>query len=142
AIGVGDRVVGKVEDVANFPPESKDVPVVGTFSGVDVEKIVAAGTDLVIAGGNGGTQPEAIKKLRDLKIPVLVVYASDVDGVYRDIEPTGDAVGASGPADELIATMKAGFAEVAAATTGVAKPRVFYETGDPASISRIADGSV
>jgi len=142
ALGAGDRLVGKVEDVANFPPEAKDVPVVGTFSGVDVEKIVAAGTDLVIAGGNGGTQPEAIQKLRDLKIPVLVVYAADVDGVYRDIALTGDAVGASHEADELVASLRAGFDQVAAATAGATKPRVFYETGDQPSIYGIADGSV
>jgi iron complex transport system substrate-binding protein len=142
ALGAGDRVVGKVEDIANYPPEAKDVPVVGTFSGVDVEKIVAAGTDLVIAGGNGGTQPDAIKKLRDLKIPVLVVYAADVEGVYHDIELTGDAVGEAGPADDLVATMKSGFEAVATATAGAAKPRVFYETGDQPSIYGIADGSV
>ena len=142
ALGAGDRVVGKVEDLANYPPEAKDVPVVGTFSGVDVEKIVAAGTDLVIAGGNGGTQPEAIKKLRDLKIPVLVVYAGTVEGVYHDIELTGDAVGAAGEADDLVASMKAGFDQVAAATAGVTKKRVFYETGDQPAIYGIADGSV
>ncbi len=142
SIGAGDRVVGKVEDVANFPPEAKDVPVVGTFSGVDVEKIVALGTDLVIAGGSGGTQPEAIQKLRDLKIPVLVVYATDVDGVYSDIALTGDAVGESDAAGDLVATLKAGFDQVATATTGIAKPRVFYETGDQPSIYGIADDSV
>ncbi|HET7031127.1 MAG TPA: ABC transporter substrate-binding protein [Candidatus Limnocylindrales bacterium] len=142
ALGAGDRVVGKVEDVASFPPEAADVPVVGTFSGVDVEKIVSLGTDLVIAGGNGGTQPEAIEKLRSLKIPVLVVYAADVDGVYHDIGLTGDAVGDSQAADELVASLQAGFDTAATATAGAARPRVFYETGDQPSIYGIADDSV
>jgi iron complex transport system substrate-binding protein len=142
AIGAGDRLVGKVEDVANFPLEAATVPVVGTFSGVDVEKIVGLDTDLVIAGGNGGTQPEAIEKLRSLKIPVLVVYATDVDGVFHDIDLTGDAVGEAPAADQLIATMQAGFAEVESATEGLTKPRVFYETGDQPSIFGIADDSV
>src|SRR5262245_63611893 len=37
AIGAGDRLVGKVEDIANYPPEAKDVPVVSAFgaNGVD-----------------------------------------------------------------------------------------------------------
>jgi iron complex transport system substrate-binding protein len=142
SIGAGDRVVGKVEDIASYPPEAKDVPVVGTFSGVDVEKIVALGTDLVIAGGSGGTQPDAIQKLRDLKIPVLVVYAADVEGVYRDIALTGDAVGEPDAAGDLVASIKAGFDEVAAATSGITRPRVFYETGDQPSVYGIADDSV
>jgi hypothetical protein len=49
----------------------------------------------VIAGGQGGTPPDAIQKLRDLKIPVLVVYAPDVDTVYKDIALTGDAASGS-----------------------------------------------
>jgi iron complex transport system substrate-binding protein len=142
AIGAGDRLVGKVEDVANFPPEAASIPVVGTFSGVDVEKIVGLDTDLVIAGGSGGTQPEAIQTLRSLKIPVLVVYAANVDGVYHDIDLTGKAVGETDAAGELVSTMKSQFDEVATATAGAAKPRVFYETGDQPAIYGIADDSV
>ena len=142
AIGAGDRVVGKVEDIADFPPEAHDIPVVGTFSGVDVEKIVALGTDLVIAGGNGGTQPEAIDKLRSLKIPVLVVNATDVDGVFHDIDLTGQAVGDPAAATDLVTTRREGFTEVATLTAGASKPRVFYETGDQPSIFGIASDSV
>jgi len=142
ALGAGDRIVGKVEDVASFPPAAKDIPVVGTFSGVDVEKIVGLGTDLVIAGGNGGTQPEAITQLRSLKVPVLVVYAADIDGVYHDMELTGDAVGEAAAADDLVASLKARFDQVTAATAGATRPRVFYETGDQPSIFGIADDSV
>ena len=52
ALGAGDRVVGKVEDIANYPPEAADVPVMGRFDGVDVEQIVDADADLVLAGGS------------------------------------------------------------------------------------------
>ena len=142
ALGAGDRVVGKVEDIANVPPEAARVPIVGTFSGVDVEKIVGLGADLVLAGGSGGTPQDAIDKLRTLKIPVLVVYASDVAGALKDIELTGDAIGTPTEARALTASMAAGFAEVTAATAGAARPRVFYETGDQPSIYGIADGSV
>jgi iron complex transport system substrate-binding protein len=146
AIGAGDRVAGKVQDIADYPPEAKAVPVVSAFGTtgveVDTEKIVSLGTDLVIAGGQGGTPQDAIDKLRSLKIPVLVVYAADVDGVLHDIDLTGQAVGDVQAADGLEATMKGGFEAVAKATDGVDKPRVFYETGDQPSIYGIADNSV
>jgi cobalamin transport system substrate-binding protein len=142
AIGAGDRVVGKVQDAANYPPAANDVPEVATFSGVDVEKIVGLGADLVIAGGNGGTPPDAIAKLRSLKVPVLVVYAPDVDTVYRDIDLTGRAVGEPANAAAIVADLKAEFAAVAAATQSATRPRVFYETGDQPAIYGIADDSV
>lgn len=142
ALGAGDRVVGKVEDIANYPPEAKHVPIVGTFNGVDVEKIVGAGTDLVIAGGSGGTPKDAIDKLRSLGLPVLVVYAADVAGVLKDIQLTGAATGQSAEAADLTAAMQSGFDQVATATAGATKPRVYYETGDQPSIFGIADDSV
>ncbi len=142
ALGAGDRLVGKVEDPAKYPPEAKDVPVVGTFSGVDVEKIVGLGTDLVIAGGNGGTPADVIAKLRSLKVPVVVVYAPDVATVYHDIQLTGDAVGDRARADTVATQLKAEIDAVSAATATARKPRVFYETGDQPAIYGIADSSV
>src|SRR3954453_23986062 len=53
AIGAGSRVVGKVQDPANYPPEASTVPEVATYAGVDVEKVIALEPDLVIAGGKG-----------------------------------------------------------------------------------------
>jgi iron complex transport system substrate-binding protein len=142
AIGAGDRLVGKVQDPADFPPEAKDVPIVGTFSGIDVEKIVGSGADLVLAGGNDGTPKDAIDKLRSLGVPVIVVYAADVDGLLKDINLTGAATGQVAEAARLAASMKEGFDQVAVATAGAAKPRVFYETGDDPAIYGIADDSI
>jgi iron complex transport system substrate-binding protein len=81
----------------------------------------------VIAGGNGFNPPDAIAQLRRAGIPVLVVYAGDVNGVLDDIELVGDAVGEGPAARDLTASMRAGFDQVAAATQGLETPRTFYE---------------
>jgi iron complex transport system substrate-binding protein len=127
AIGAGDRTVGKVEDIFAFPPAANDVPIVATYQGVDVEKIIDLGADLVIADANGLTPQTAIDQLRRANIPVLAIYAPTVDGVLDDIELVGDAVGEGPAARDLTASMRAGFDQVAAATQGLPKPRTFYE---------------
>ena len=77
---------------------------------------------------------EAITQLRSVGIPVLVLYAPSVDGVYKDIELVGDAVGKALEAEALTATMKtemdaiASAASAASAAAGT-KPRVFYDVG-------------
>ena len=142
ALGAGDRVVGKVEDIANYPPEAADVPVVGRFDGVDVEQIVASGADLVLAGGGGGTPPEAIEQLRSLGITVLVVYAENIDEDLDDIELIADAVGKPAEGEALAAEMRQKFDDVAALTADLEKPRVFIETGNQPAIYGIADNSV
>ncbi|HEU5202812.1 MAG TPA: helical backbone metal receptor [Candidatus Limnocylindrales bacterium] len=142
ALGAGDRVVGKVEDIANYPPEAEDIPVMGRFDGVDVEQIVAARADLVIAGGSGGTPPDAIERLRSLGVPVLVVYAETVDEALADIELTAVAVGRPAQGEALVAQMRQKFDQVAAAAADLEKPRVFVETGNQPAIYGIADSSV
>jgi iron complex transport system substrate-binding protein len=141
AIGAGDRVVAKVEDITPWPPEADDLPVVATFQGVEIERIVDLGPELVVAGGLGYTAPEAVAQLRRLRIPVLVVYAESTDGALRDIELIGDAVGEGAPARDLAASMRADFDQVETATAGVPKPRVFYEIDATGAIYGPADES-
>jgi iron complex transport system substrate-binding protein len=127
AIGAGDRTIAKVEDITPYPPAADSLPVVAKFGSVDVEKIVSLGADLVIAGGNGFNPPDAIAQLRRANIPVLVVYAANVEAVLDDIELVGDAVGEGPAARDLTASLRAGFDQVAAATQGLEAPRTFYE---------------
>ena len=125
-LGVGPRVAATT-DFDDYPPEAVALPHVASYTSVDVEKIVGLGADLVVAGGNSFNDPAAIRQLRDLHVPVIVVYARNLDAVLKDIELIGRAVGRSAAATTLTTTMQAGFQEVAAATRLLDRPRVFYE---------------
>jgi len=127
-IGGGDRVVGKVMDIANFPPEAADIPEVATFSGVDVEKIVELEPDLVISAGVGLSQGDAVEQLRRADIPVLVIYPTTVDGGLAGIRLIGRATGLSATAESLAIGMEQRIDELQRlAATAESKPRVFYE---------------
>jgi len=131
ALGVGDRIVGKAEDILLYPPEAATIPDVEKFDGsavaVDIEKIVAAKADLVIAGGNFGTPPDAVQRLRELGLPVVVVYAPSVAAVLDDIELLGSAVGRPDEAVAITQQMSDAFAAVETAVAGEQRPRVYYE---------------
>jgi iron complex transport system substrate-binding protein len=126
-LGVGDRIVGKVEDFTPFPDAAAAIPDVAKFGSVDVEQIVGLETDLVIAGGDNFNPPEAIAQLRDLGIPVLVVFAPDVETALADIELIGQAVGRPDEAAAIVEDVQADFDAVAAATEGTTPVRTFYE---------------
>lgn len=133
AIGAGERVVA-TDNASDYPAEAVDLPDVIAFEGftvvVDVEQIVALEADLVVAAGLGFTPPDAVAQLRDIGIPVIVVYAPTVDAVYRDIELIGSAVGASEAAAELTTAMRAEIDGISAAVASAGTPpRVFYEIG-------------
>jgi iron complex transport system substrate-binding protein len=128
ALGVGDRIVA-TDSGSDYPAEAVDLPDVADFAAVDVEAVVGAEPDLVIAGGLGFTPPESITQLRDLGLPVVVLYAPSVDGVYHDIDLLGQASGRTAEAETLVADMRADIDAVAGAVAGATKPRVFYEVG-------------
>jgi len=144
ALGVGDRLRGRT-DLDLYPAEATALPVVATYQGVHIEDVVAIAPDLVIAGGNNFTAAGEVARLRDLGIPVLVVYAPDVDGVLADIRLVGQALAQEQAAEGLVGAIEARITEVTAAVAGLDRPRTFYEIGyepeiyGPAPDSFVAD---
>lgn len=140
AIGAGDRIVGN-DDYDDYPPEAAEIEPVATYAGVDVEKVVALDPDLVIAGGQGFTNPESVAKLRSLGIQVLVVYASDVAGVLADIRLIGLAANRLEAAEAITRKMAAGIDALVEAVGSRPTPRVFYEIDATQDIFGPADAS-
>lgn len=127
AIGAGDRVVGKIQDPANFPPEAAAVPEVGSLA-VNVEKVIALAPDLVVAGGTGLTQGDAVEQLRRANIPVVVTYPTTIAQGLAGIKLIGTAVGLPTEATSLADGIKTQMDQLAAlAATATDQPRLFYE---------------
>jgi cobalamin transport system substrate-binding protein len=128
ALGVGDRVVGKVQDPANVPAEAASIPEVATFAGVDVEKIVALEADLVVSGGTELTQGPAVEQLRRANIPVVVSYPTTVDAGVASIRTVARAVGKAAEGEALADAITTQLDDLAAiAAQASTRPRIFYE---------------
>ncbi|HEY8772742.1 MAG TPA: helical backbone metal receptor, partial [Candidatus Limnocylindria bacterium] len=128
AIGACDELVG-VTDFDDYPAQVKDVTHVVVGAVVDVEKVVAAQPQLILAAGNELTPTAVIDQLTKLGYPVLSLYPHDLDGVYQDVSLVGAAIDAQGHAGVLVASMKARADAVSTAVAGAAAPRTFYEVG-------------
>lgn len=128
ALDACDRVVG-VTDFDDYPPEVVDVDKVVTMAQVDVEAVVAAEPDLVLAAGNELTPTAVIDQLAGLGLPVLVLYPESLAGVTADIELIGTAIGRAAAAAALVDGMEARAQAVEDAVAGLDRPRTFYEVG-------------
>ena len=84
ALDACDRLVG-VTDFDDYPPEVADVTDVVIQTQVDVELVVDAEPDLVLAAGNELTPSTVIEQLEELGLTVLVLYPESLDEVYDDI---------------------------------------------------------
>ncbi|MEO8462521.1 MAG: ABC transporter substrate-binding protein [Chloroflexota bacterium] len=142
AIGASSQVIAKVEDITPYPPEADQLPVVATYKGVDIEKIVTLNADLVIAGGLGFTPPAAVTQLRSLGIPVLVLYATSVDTALAGITSIGRVTGNEAAATALSETMRAEIDRLAGLTSGLSRPKTFYEIDATSDIYTVPAGSL
>jgi iron complex transport system substrate-binding protein len=140
ALDACDRLVG-VTDFDDYPAEVAGIPDVVIFAVVDIELVVDADPDLILAAGNELTPSAVITELTDLGYPVLVLYPESLDEVLEDIELIGAAINARDQADSLTANLSVRVAAVGVAVAGAARPRTFYEvggdpiTGDPLTFS-------
>ncbi len=126
ALEACDRLVG-VTDFDDHPPEVRDVADVVIQAQVDVEGVVAAEPDLVLAAGNEITPSSVIAQLEELGLTVAVLYPESLDEVYGDIELVGEVLDAAPAAEELIAAMRQRVDAVVAAVDGAERPRALYE---------------
>lgn len=126
ALDACDRIVG-VTDFDDYPPEVAEVPKIVVQTQVDLERLVAAEPDLVLAAGNELTPSAVIEQIDGLGIPVLVLYPESLDEVYADIELVADALDRRADADRLVDDMRRRVAAVEAAVEGAEAPRTLYE---------------
>jgi iron complex transport system substrate-binding protein len=126
ALGACDRLVG-VTDFDDYPPEVAEIEDVVIAATVDVELVVAAEPDLVLAAGNELTPSPVIAQLEELGLPVLVLYPESLPEVYADIGVVGELLGADPEADAIVAEMRDRVDAVAEAVDGAERPAALYE---------------
>jgi iron complex transport system substrate-binding protein len=129
SIGGGDRLVGGT-DADDYPAEAAALPDVVVQTKVQDEQIVALDPDLILANGGGLTPQADIDQLRQLGYPVMVLSATSLDGVERDIALIGEAIGGYDAATTTVATMQSQVQDIESAVADVSTiPRTFYEIG-------------
>jgi len=86
-LGLGDRLVG-VTTFSDFPLEAKSWPKVGSYTDVNVEKVITLDPDLVIATADGNKRGD-VETLKQTGIPVFVINPRTVHQVLDTVEKLG-----------------------------------------------------
>ena len=128
ALGLQDKLVG-VTSYDNYPPEAKNKPIVSDYSTVDLEKIVNAKPDLVLA--DSIQKNDTIPALEKLGITVYTMTPDTIDKIFSDLTILSQITGKTNEADSLVSNLKTRIQAVADKTaklTDTEKPRVLFVT--------------
>lgn len=136
AIGAGSFIVGATR-FDDYPPAARDIPRVGGFADIDVERVLLLDPDLVLASGFqvGGV----VARLRTLGLPVFVVEPRDAVEVLDRLEVLGRLVGRRDEAQRLAASLRDRLERVERGARGARRPRVFLMLS--ADLFTVARGS-
>lgn len=121
AIGAGPRVVG-VTNYCNYPKEALAVPKVGDLN-LNYEALLALQPDLVVAVGS--MHGEAVKRLEQLGLNLIVLEAKHIADVARHVRLLGKVAGLS--VESLAASLEKRISVVKRKTAPLRQTTVFME---------------
>ncbi|MEI7555908.1 ABC transporter substrate-binding protein [Candidatus Chlorohelix sp.] len=136
ALGLGDSVVG-VDQFSNFPPEASKKEQVGSFSDINLEKVISLSPDLVFA--TSLHLKTVVPTLEQRNINVVVFAPKDLLGVVDNIKLVGKAAGVPEKGAAEAKNFQNRLDTVAAKVKNASKKAsVFFDLGD---LYTVASGS-
>ena len=121
-LGLGDRLVG-VTRFSCFPEEAQKKPKVGTYTYINVEKVITLDPDIVIATADGNRR-EDVEKLEEAGLQVYVVNPRKVNQVLDTIERVGEVCGVVHTAKRLVSSLRERVTRVVQAVRDKERPLV------------------
>ncbi len=118
-----------VTQFSNYPPAAAQLPKVGSYVHLNLERIVALRPDLCIAVKDGNPR-EIADRLESMKIPVYAVDPRNVTTVMETITEIGRLLNADPQAARRVKNMQTRIEAVKARVNRIEhRPRVFYQIG-------------
>jgi iron complex transport system substrate-binding protein len=128
ALGQQHRLKG-VTRFSDYPEAARQLPRVGSYVHLDVERIAALQPDLCI-GVKDGNPLSVVTRLQALGIPFYAVHPVDLETVMQSIETIGDLLDASQAAAQTVTAMRKRIKRVKTIVAAAdPKPRVFVQIG-------------
>lgn len=126
-LGAGDRLVGNTSYCVR-PEAAKDIEKIGSVLQISIEKILSLQPDLVLA--TGLTQPQQLKKLRDLGLRVVQVQQpASFAEICAEFLRLGRLLGLEARAEEVVRRARSEVAAISAKVARLPGRKVFLQVG-------------
>jgi iron complex transport system substrate-binding protein len=128
AAGGGARVVGAM-NYSDYPEAAKKIPLVGSNSVIDMERVLALKPDLIVVWHTGNTARQ-IAQIESLGVPVFHSEPRRLGQVADNVERLGQLLGTGATASGAAAALRTRIAGLEARYARRSPVTVFYQIWD------------
>lgn len=133
SLGAGDRVLG-VMAFSDYPPEASQLPVVGQFDMLDMERIIALQPDLIVSWRTGNPR-NSIRRLESLGLTVYVAEPVTLASIGSQLDRLGTLTGQQDIAQQLREDFNQQLDAITRENSLKPEVSVFYQVWDAPLIS-------
>jgi iron complex transport system substrate-binding protein len=123
ALNVGNKLVGR-DQASNFPATAKDIDIVSTYEGVDMELLLVKDPDIIIIDKFLDFYDTNYNKMKDYGFNVFRIYPRTIEDVMDNIELIGKVTNTESTAKQLVEGLEDRIDTVK--TRETLKPKVLY----------------
>ncbi len=124
ALNAENEITGITAE-CNYPPSLQQKKIVGSFSSIDKEAIIALNPRLIFCSS---LEQESIAlDLKNLGFQVEVIYPESINAMFSDIERIGTLIRRKEEAEKLVKDLKEEREKIKANSQGKLRPKVYLE---------------
>lgn len=128
AAGAGDHVVGAM-NFSDYPEAARKIPLIGSHSQIDVERVLALKPELLVVWQSGNTARQ-LEQLNRLGIPIFYSEPRSLEDVATNLERLGQLTGTAAQAAQAAQRYRAQLASLRATYAQRPPVKVFYQVWD------------
>jgi vitamin B12 transport system substrate-binding protein len=125
AIGAGESILATT-DYADYPAAAKDIPRIGGYYGIQIERVIELNPDLIIVWQSGNKQGD-INQLRDLGFTLFNSDPKNLADVATDLETLGKLTGNEVQAQQVATDYRQQLAQIRLKNQAKSAVKVFYQ---------------
>lgn len=138
--GAGEHIVGTV-DYSDFPAQALDIPRVGGYKKINIEAVLAAKPDLIIAWSSGNPGA-AVQRLIEFGIPVFFSEPGTFESIIGNIAQFSQLAETESQAANPLKKMRATLASLRKEYASQRPVKVFYQVWNQPLITLNGEHSV
>lgn len=138
AIGAGELIVATT-DHADYPAAALEIPRIGGYHGIQIERILELNPDLVVVWG-GGNKAEDIQRIKELGFEVFDSTPKTLQAVADELEALGKLTGNQAQATTAAQSYRQELARLQQVNLAKPEVKVFYQLWST-PLMTVAEGS-